>query len=375
MASVVRFDKWEDSEGNPVLDASDGPINFPSRRNLLYNGAMQVHQRGTSATGITTGGYYTADRWQTNLGSLGTWTQTIENDGPTGSGFAKSLKVFCTTANASPDAGAFYSLAQRLEGQDLQVLIKGTPDAKEFSVSFWVKSNVTGTYVVDFQDSDNTRRVSAQYSVSSSGVWEKKVIALPADTVGPLDNDSNNSLSILFRLGAGSGQTSGTLRTVWSAAVGADAAPGQTNLAAATSNYWQITGVQLEVGPVATPFEFKTFGQELAECQRYYYLHAQGDDRTICTTAVYNSTLFYGTVFLKQPMRTIPSLVITTGSAYYRNYSQGSSDSLTSFIASTSVATTNAVEISGVIGVNRTGASSFFRTNNANSYVAWDAEL
>jgi len=144
------------------------------RRNLLYNGAMQVAQRGTSVTGIASASYFTADRWNTLVGGLGTWTQSIENDAPTGSGFRKSLKMLCTTADASPDAGDWCNVQQIFEGQDCQHIKKGTPNAEQLTLSFWVKSNVTGTYIACVLDNDNTRICSASYSVVASGTWEKR---------------------------------------------------------------------------------------------------------------------------------------------------------------------------------------------------------
>jgi hypothetical protein len=242
---------------------------LPAFRNLIINGAMQVAQRGTSTASITATGYYTADRYQTNISSLGTWTQSVENDAPTGSGFQKSLKMLCTTADAAPAAGDFLLMQQRFEGQNLQSIKKGTANAQQLTLSFWVKSNVTGTYILDLADSDNSRVVSNSYIVNSSATWEKKTFVFPADTTGALDNDNNTSLSVRFWLGAGSDRTSGTLQTAWAAIVAANSAVGQENLAAATNNYWQITGVQLEVGAVATPFEFKPIEQDLSECQRY----------------------------------------------------------------------------------------------------------
>jgi hypothetical protein len=255
-----------------VYDGSDW-TNQPltTRRNLLYNGAMQVHQRGTSATGITAAGYYTADRWQTSNNAMGVWTQTIENDAPAGTGFRKSLKMLCTTADAAPSATDELRLNYRLEGQDLQNIKKGTSAAEQLTFSFWVKSNVTGTYVLNPVDVDNTRQVGAYYTINAANTWEKKVITFPADMTGAFDNDNLQSLLIIWHLGAGANRTSGTFRTTWTADVIGDTAVGQVNLAAATNNYWQITGVQLEIGPVATPFEFKPYGQELAECQRYYF--------------------------------------------------------------------------------------------------------
>jgi hypothetical protein len=241
-------------------------------RNVVINGAMQVHQRGTSTAGITTGGYYTADRYNLYINSLGTWTQSVENDAPTGSGFRKSLKMLCTTADASPSANDYIMVEQSIEGQNVQQFLKGTSSAKPFALSFWVKSNVTGTYIAELFDSDTAgaRLVSASYTISASATWEKKTIIFPADTTGLFDNDTAASLTVEFWLGSGSAYASGTLNNAWAAANSSNRAVGQTNLASATSNYWQVTGVQLEAGAVATPFEFEQISTTLAKCQRYY---------------------------------------------------------------------------------------------------------
>ena len=241
-----------------------------SFRNLIINGDMQIAQRGTSTAGITTDSLATADRWISQIGTLGTWTNSVENDAPTGSGFRKSWKWLCTTADASPAAGDFMVPQTRLEGQSLQQIAKGTASAKELTLSFWVKANVTGTYIVGLFDIDNTRIVSKSYTINASATWEKKTITFPADTTGAFDNDSNRSLDIQFWLSAGTNFTSGTLATTWQSNTSANRAVGQTNLAAATNNYWQITGVQLEVGPAPTPFEFLSEQVELSLCQRYY---------------------------------------------------------------------------------------------------------
>lgn len=238
--------------------------------NVVINGAMQVAQRGTSTASITTAGYYTVDRWRQNVGTLGTWTQSQEADYPSGSGFARCLKVLCTTADASPAAGDFNILEQLLEGQNVQLFNKGTASAKTFCLSFWVKSNVTGTYIAELVDNDNTRQVSASYTISASGTWEKKTITFPADTTGVFDNDNAASLTARFWLGAGSNFTSGTLNTVWNNVTSANRAVGQTNLASAINNYWQVTGVQLQPSR-ESQFLFQDYGTVLAQCQRYYY--------------------------------------------------------------------------------------------------------
>jgi hypothetical protein len=281
-----------------------------SNRNVIINGAMQVAQRGTSTASITTSSYNTADRYLTNLVTLGTWTQSVEADAPTGSGFRNSLKMLCTTADASPAASGIIDIRQRLEGQNVQQFLKGTASAKSFALSFWVKSNVTGTYIAELVDSDNTRSVSASYSISASATWEKKTIIFPADTTGAFDNDNGSSLSLILFLGAGTNFTSGTLATTWASITSANRAVGQTNLAAATSNYWQVTGVQLEVGAVATPFEFEDISTTLAKCQRYYWRTTAAD--AVANAAIgagqwQNSTTFVSIVNLPTTMRVAPT--------------------------------------------------------------------
>ncbi|NDF36157.1 MAG: hypothetical protein EB154_10020, partial [Nitrosopumilaceae archaeon] len=267
-----------DVDQTAVWDGSAWVVLAPiaSGRNVVINGAMQVAQRGTSTASIITNGYYTADRWGTQITTLGTWTQTVENDAPTGSGFRKSLKMLIASGAESPIGGTndLCLLEQVFEGQNLQQFLKGTSSAKQFSLSFWVKSNVTGTYIVRFNDMDNTRSVAASYTISASATWEKKTITFPADTTGAFDNDNDASLRMQFWLAAGSAFTSGTLATTWQSTTAANLAVGLTNLAAATNNYWQVTGVQLEAGAVATPFEFEDYGVTLDKCQRYFVTYS-----------------------------------------------------------------------------------------------------
>jgi hypothetical protein len=364
-----------------VYDGSNWQQVYPTSgggafKNLLYNSAMQVSQRGTSTASITAVGYYTADRWYTNSTGtfLGAWTQSVENDAPTGSGFRKSLKMLCTTAAASPAAAATVRVDQFIEGQDLQRIAKGTTSAQQLTLSFWVKSNATGTYVVELIDADNSRTVSASYTVSASATWERKTITFPADTTGAFDNDNAASLRVCWTLGSGTDFTSGTLATTWATPVNANRYVGQTNLAAATNNYWQVTGVQLEIGSQATAFEFKSYGQELAECQRYYYLHASGNLAQICMGAAYSASIVFGIVHFPVTMRAIPNAVATTGTNYYsfaRNSGIDSFNSVTIFSASTTTTqlqnTTEIASTAGHAGVIEGG--------NASMSVAFSAEL
>ena len=246
-------------------------VREPNFRNIIINGNMAVSQRGTSASSLTSTGYNTIDRWNMNIATGGTWTQSQSTDVPTGQGFATSLKMDCTTANSSLSAGSYFSLRQKFEGQNLQYLKKGTSSAESLTCSFWVKSNKTGTYCVLLYDNDNTRVISKTITISSADTWEQKEITFAGDTTGALGNDNAYSLGLEIILLAGTNYTSGTQATSWESYTAANIASDQTvNLADSTSNEWYITGVQLEAGSVATDFEVVPYGQNLERCQRYY---------------------------------------------------------------------------------------------------------
>jgi hypothetical protein len=241
-----------------------------SNRNLIINGAMQVAQRGTSFSSVTATGTFPVDRFIFHVGSLGTWTLSQSTDVPTGQGFANSIKCDVTTANTSPSGLSYARIDQRLEGQDLQAFCKGTSNAKQFAVSFWVKSPKTGTHILELQDGDNTRTISKAYTVSSADTWEKKELIIDADTTGAFGNDSGKSLTVAWWLSAGTDYKSGTLATSWVSPTNANRIVGQVNVADNTANNFYLTGVQLEVGSVATDFEHRSFEEEEHRCFRYY---------------------------------------------------------------------------------------------------------
>lgn len=181
------------------------------------------------------------------------------------------MKFDCTTADASPSASDVMWVQHRIEGQNLQYLKKGTASAESLTLSFWVKSNKTGTYIAELEDTDNSRHIAKSYTISSSDTWEKKTITFAGDTTGTLTNDNNTSLELHLYLGAGTNYTSGTLATSWSSNTDANRAVGQVNLADSTSNEWYITGVQLEAGTTASEFEFLPFEANLRRCLRYHF--------------------------------------------------------------------------------------------------------
>jgi hypothetical protein len=259
--SILKVDTIQNSVGENLVFGN---------KNLLINGSQSVWQRSTSES-VSTSIYSTVDRFATRVSGMGTFTISRSTDVPSGQGFGYSTKWDCTTADASPATSDFLMMQQIIEGQNLQHLLKGTSSAKKLTLSFWVKSNKTGTYIASLYDGDNTRRISKSYTVSSASTWEKKEITFDGDTTGVLDNDNGASLWVQWWLGAGSDRTSGTLATSWESNVDANSAVGQVNLADSTSNEWYITGCQLEVGSKATDFDFEPYANTLQKCQRYFY--------------------------------------------------------------------------------------------------------
>ena len=305
--------------GTNGITYNDGSLqpSAPVGKNLIINGNMQIAQRATSKTSITADGFYTCDRWESLVRTAGTWTQT-QDTGVTNEGFAKSLKMDCTTADASLGAADRMFMYQRIEGFNTQSIKKGTANAESLTLSFWIKSNKTGTYIAELQDIDNSRDNSQAYTISSADTWEKKTLTFVPDTTGTLNNDNGGSLDVYLWLAAGSDFSSGTLNTSWNSTVNANRAVGQVNLADSTSNYVNITGVQLEVGTTATPFEHLQYTQQLALCQRYYYQWNTSSANNFLMFAMgVGTTALYGDVKFPTTMRSNPSSV-TYGSGWGR---------------------------------------------------------
>ena len=290
-----------------------------SNRNLIINGAMQVAQRGTSFTTPTND--YNLDRFKyfsnIDTGRVGVTQESITDL----TGFTKAVKINCSTAETGVPAKAgskFATITTSLEGQDLQQLAYGTSGAKQITLSFYVKSNITGTFCLSIYKGDQTNRnVSLGYTINSANTWEKKTLTFPADTGGGgIDNDNGAGLQFYWILARQQGYQ-GTASTTWGNNTDARFA----NLCTATifentNDHIFITGVQLEVGDTATSFEHRSIGDELARCQRYYYqvgplqsdVFGQGrtdnDDVNMLVLIHYPVT-----------MRSAPAFLTTTGSA------------------------------------------------------------
>ena len=359
--------------GNPAIADVRG-VNF---RNIIINGDQSIAQRATSTASITSDGYYTIDRMKTACTTMGTWTQSQSTDVPTGQGFVKSLKMDCTTADGSPSAGDRIMVRQFIEGQNLQYLKKGTSSAESLTASFWVKSNKTGTYILEIFDADNSRHINKSYTISSADTWEKKTITFDGDTTGTLNNDNGDSFHFSFWLGAGSTYTSGSLQTSWGASTSANRAVGQVNLADSTSNEWYITGVQLEAGSQASDFEFLPHDVNLQRCQRYFYklIDVPGGDAGGYFTSgyMYSSAILYSWNEFPIIMRASPTLSVASGTNYYIFYRASAGDNFDDF--DLTIGRPNGAMIRNNVDVSGNGGDAGGIHSTSNSKITFSAEL
>jgi len=318
--SKIRSDSLEDTA-------------IHGNRNLIINGAMQVAQRGTSST---SSGYQTVDRFNVHKSSFGqlAFTQTQVTDAP--AGFSNSYKFTTTTAETAVDAAESLGIRTALEGQDLQQLGYGTGSAKKLTLSFYVKSSQTGTFAIYFYSADTVRIITRTYTISSANTWEQKSVTIDGDASGSIDNDANESFQISWCIAAGSNFTSSD-STSWSAYSTANTYFGhaQNAVVTTTNATWQITGVQLEVGEQRTPFEHRSYGDELARCQRYFQI--VGNSSYFAGNGVGSASISTG-IPLATPMRAEPS-VPDTGYAFHRS---GNTNSGTNSVTNVTYATIGA---------------------------------
>ena len=261
-----------DSSGHVTVDGQQMPTaGALSNRNLIINGAMTVSQRDTSTTGVgaTNNVFPCVDRFKIfSANTAGRMTVSQDSDAP--AGFANSMKMATTTADTSIAAGELFGFRYTFEGQDLQMLDKGASGAKQVTLSFYVKANAAATYTLELHDVTNTRHNTQNFSVTTS--WSRVELTFAADTTGTLTSDNADRFRVNWWLHAGSTYTGGTFTSnTWAARSNANMVnSSDTSIFDSTSRTLFITGVQLEVGEKATPFEHRSFGDELARCMRYY---------------------------------------------------------------------------------------------------------
>ena len=256
---------------------SRGTDNETGRKNLIINGGMQVAQRATSVASISSTGYHTLDRFEYYVAGIDELRITMSQDSsvPTGadSGFSKSLKIDCTTAESAIAADENVRVWQLIEAQNLTRLGYGTSGAKSTTLSFYVKSSLTGTYAVSFWCQDSGRNITKTYTINTADTWEKKTVTIPGDTGGTgINIDNGEGMRINWFLNAGSNFTSTNTNNQWDTFASGRYAFGHTAAwGTNTSHNFFLTGVQFEVGNSATDFEHRLYAEEFALCQRYFY--------------------------------------------------------------------------------------------------------
>jgi len=288
------------------INAGGGGVN----RNVIINGAMNVSQRG-DVTGKTAASYGGPDRFAVGITSHGTYAMSQSSTVPSGKGFANSYKLDCTTADTSVGSNAEVTIQHKFEGQNLQTLRKGTSEAKPITATFYCRSNLTGTFTLEFFDNDNSRQCSKNFTISSADTWEFKSITFPADTTGTFGDDNLQSAVLVWWLAAGSDFTSGTQNTsAFASNTNANRVSSSiVNMSSSTDNEFLLTGVQLEVGQNATEFEHEPFEVTENKCRRYFRIHSNRmlsgyNDTTL------NSTCYHGFP-LNPPMRTTPTVAFS----------------------------------------------------------------
>ena len=358
------------ASGDAITLASDGTCTANvtsigggqlSNRNKVINGSMIIHQRG----GSLTGNEYTLDRYKIERSTDGAYAVSQSTESP--DDFSNSLHVDCTTADTSVGSSQYLQLRYPIEAQDLQDLAKGTSAAKKTVLSFYVKTNITGTYAITLYDADNNRQFVTTYTVSNTN-WNRYTINIPADTTGALNNDNGIGLEIYWSLVQGSSRTSGSASTSWGSYALANFAVGHNvNFLSSTDNNWYLTGVQFEKSDtgVATDFEHRSFGQELALCQRYFYKtydYATAPGTATFVGAQHGRNFDPGAarsavpIYLNFPvrMRSVPTLTWYAGDGQSGKYSTGSTVGGTDLTDEKSVGTSIDESETGIYHANFT---------------------
>ena len=291
-------------------------------RNMIINGAMNVAQRSASVAGHGNSTHYlTCDRWEINQNnSTGRSTVTQTADGPNGIS-ANCLKIDCTTADTSIHASEIFNIRQKIEGQNLQRIGKGVAGAKQITVSFYVKASAAFNFAVEINDNDNGRQMSKLYATTTD--WVRHELTFPADVddgSSPFGDDIGHSLDLAFWLHAGTTYTSGTLETAFANTTDANRAAGISSFYSSTDNNFFLTGVQMEVGPVATEFEQEDIGTTLGKCERYF--QKWDVEATLGAGLWFSGVQLLGNLSFRQIMRTSPTMSVSSAD-FVKAYKDG----------------------------------------------------
>ena len=299
--------------------------NPTTAKNLIINGAMTVAQRGTSQS-LGASAVYTCDRWRwdQSSGTNGTMEQT--STVPSGSGFANSLRFNPSNAQ-TPGAAEYNIVGQRIEAQNLQHLLYGNAGAKTLALQFWVRSPKTGThtFAVFQNDKSGGRNYVGTYTVASADTWELITTTIPGDTGGQIDNDTGNGFALVWNIGSGSNYETATVNAWETSASPKYSTSGAAYVTDDAADDFYITGVQLEVGSVATDFEHEDYGTTLEKCYRYFQAIYIDNNVGYAAEASASTSAYTAMIpYLSYNWRVTPSASIRTNpNMRYRSYLSG----------------------------------------------------
>ena len=383
------------ASSDAVTLASDGTAtakitNNLSNRNLVINGDFSINQRGNASS--TSSGFQVADRWEMYMnGNNANFTQSLSDVAagttPYELGFRKAFKVL-NAGQSGPDTGDTIRFQQKVEDKNIATSGWNYKSASSYlTCSFWAKASVAQSYLFnilarsDEGSASDIRNFSSTFALSAN-TWTKVTVKIPGSSVLTFDNDTGRGLDIAIWPFMGTfNTTSGHTVDTWATYSSSDLAPDMTSTWWTTSNAtFEITGFQLEVGDVATDFEHRSYGDELARCQRYYYLHAHGatadsnSNAPVANAANYNSTVSFGVVHFPVTMRSFPTIDAVVGTSYFRLYSDGGADPFDNVSLQQSSPQSYILRFDGNLS-GTAGYASWVQTNNSAAKVAFQAEL
>ena len=345
--------------GGTALGAGDSSM----LKNRIINGAMVIDQRNAGASVTPASSAYTLDRWQAVMNVASKFS--VQQSSTTATGFSKSLLATSTSAY-SIGASEYCLLQQLIEGFNIADLGWGTANAKTVTLSFQVRSSLTGTFGGVIANSNFSRCYPFTYTISSANTYESKTVTIAGDTSGTWDTTNGAGILVNFSLGSGS-TVSGTAGA-WAGSL-LTSATGATSVVGTNGATFYITGVQLEVGTQATSFEYRQYQQELALCQRYYYIaRASQTSTNFAIGRSYSSTEGTACYTLPVPMRTTPTGSTPTVSGNFTY-------SLTVLLPAANYTSNNHVMTMNCTGAFTANGAFAVEAANTNAFIAWSAEL
>ena len=387
----VNTIRHSSASSDAITLASDGTATAkitnvaPGNRNLIINGAMNIAQRGSSST---TSGFQTVDRFSHGVSGADeaittSWHDLTSSDtGPWAKGFRKSWHIQNGNQTSGAGAGDKLNISYKIEAQDIaQSGWDYTSASSYITLSFWVRSSVAQDFKGYLYSYDGTPK-SYPYSTGSlsANTWTKITKKIPGHADLTFDNNNDSGFFIGLHMFAGGDFTSGVTENAWMTYASGDRTADQTSTWWTTNDAtFELTGVQLEVGDVATDYEHRRYSQELIDCQRYYFVAAKGDGSDnngvpFCNGESHNGSQWLGFIKFPTEMRAIPTLKHNDGTNYYSCYGNGGSDSCDDVGQARSQPNGFVVALSGNLSLAQ-GTGSYARTSHDSALIAFDAEL